>query len=52
MVAFRLGPVLFEYLPDGDDPGTGWLRVTLDDDMAEIGCSRAEWDEFVEESGP
>ena len=52
MIAFLIGPLSFEYLPDGDDPGTGLLRIRLDGQQVEVECSRDQWDEFVEESGP
>lgn len=52
MIDFRIGPFRFQYLPDGDDPGVGLLRIELDGAEAELGCSREQWDEFVEESGP
>ena len=52
MVAFLIGPVGFQYLPDGDDPDTGQLRISLDGQQVELELSREQWDEFVEESGP
>jgi len=50
--AFLIGPVGFQYLPDGDDPGTGLLRITLDGVEVELSCSREQWDEFWKEAGP
>lgn len=52
MRSFLIGPVSFEYLPDGDDPGVGLMRITLEGDQVELGCSLEQWDEFAEESGP
>jgi len=52
VTAFLIGPLRFQYLPDGDDAGTGLLRITLDGAEVELSCSREQWDEFVEESGP
>jgi len=49
---FLIGPVGFEYLPDGDDPDTGQLRITLDGQQVEVECSREQYDEFWKEAGP
>ena len=49
---FRIGPFRFQYLPDGDDPGVGIVRISIADVVqCEIQCSRDEWDEFAEEAG-
>lgn len=52
MKSFLIGPFLFQFLADGDDRGVGLLRVSLDGDEVELGCSREQWDEFVVEAGP
>lgn len=52
MTAFLIGPVGFEYLPDGDDPDTGQLRITLDGQQVELELSREQYDEFWKEAGP
>lgn len=52
MSAFLIGPLVFEYLPDGDDPGTGLLRIQLDGQTVELECSREQYDEFWKEAGP
>jgi hypothetical protein len=45
-----IGPYTFAYIADGDDPGTGWLRVSADefrvcDDMQ---TDRDEFDRFTQ----
>lgn len=52
MTCFRIGPFLFQWLPDGDDQGVGLARISLDGDQVELQCGRDEWDEFAEEAGP
>lgn len=52
MPSFRLADLLIEYLPDGDDPGVGLLRIELDGQTEEVDCSRDQWDEIWEESAP
>jgi hypothetical protein len=38
----------FEFLPDGDDPGTGWIRETDRDGriVRQWQASRFEWEQF------
>ena len=52
MRAFLIGPLSFEYLPDGDDPGTGLLRIELDGQQVEVEISRDQYDWFWKEAGP
>jgi hypothetical protein len=52
MRSFLIGPLSFEYLPDGDDPGTGLLRIELDGQQVEVECSRDQYDWFWKEAGP
>ena len=43
------GGLKYEYLPDGDDPGAGWVRVTNKEGkiVRQVQRSRDEWDAFV-----
>ena len=52
MTSFLIGPLRFQYLPDGDDPDTGLLRISLDGQEVEVECSRDQYDEFWKEAGP
>jgi len=52
VISFLIGPLSFEYLPDGDDPGTGLLRIRLDGQQVEVECSRDQYDWFWKEAGP
>jgi len=49
---FLIGPVGFQYLPDGDDPDTGLLRIHLDGQQVELECSRDQYQQFWDEAGP
>lgn len=52
MTCFRIGPFLFQWLPDGDDRGVGYMRIEFEAQDVSIACSRDEWDEFTKEAGP
>ena len=46
----RVGPFLFTWQPDPEDPGTGSLRVDTDSGYwagTQLGVTRDEWDEFL-----
>lgn len=44
----QLGTFAFSYIPDGDDPAQGWLRIVHHQDtLTAVQTTRQEWQQFV-----
>lgn len=50
MESVKIGPYTFEFLPDGDDPGTGLLRISSSSDTSDdLQTTAEEFQEFEQE---
>ena len=46
----RIGPLTFTFLPDGDDPGEGRIRIATAFQTTELQATARDWQRFRAEA--